>query len=193
MPAGPFSGVLRAATVAWLSVGLLCAPSRADERPSEPDDYRMEEFRAPVPATLRGARVVDTDAAHALWEHDGAVFIDVMPYRARPPGLPEDVIWRAQKRDNIPGSAWLPNVGYGALHPTVEQYFRDNLESLTKGDLNRPVLFYCLADCWMSWNAAKRALSYGYTEVIWFPDGTDEWSDAGHALERSSPVPVPPS
>ncbi len=153
----------------------------------------MEDFRAPVPATLQGARVTDTDAAYALWERDGAIFIDVLPHQARPPGLSEDVIWREKKRDNIPGSVWLPNVGYGALHPTVEDYFRDNLHSLTQGDLDRPVLFYCLADCWMSWNAAKRALSYGYRAVIWYPDGTDGWTAAGHLLEPSTPVALPPS
>ncbi len=193
MPAEPFRSVLRAAAIAWLALGLLCAPARAEDLPPEPDGYRMEDFRAPVPATLRGARVTDTDAAHALWERKGAIFIDVMPHRERPPGLPEDVIWREQTRDNIPDSVWLPNVGYGALHPTVEQYFHDNLHSLTQGDLDQPVLFYCLADCWMSWNAAKRAISYGYTTVIWYPDGSDGWRAAGHALERSTPVAPPPS
>ena len=31
----------------------------AQERPPEPDGYRMEDYRAPVPATLAGARVLD--------------------------------------------------------------------------------------------------------------------------------------
>jgi rhodanese-related sulfurtransferase len=30
----------------------------------------------------------------------------------------------------------------------------------------------------MSWNAAKQALSYGYTNVAWYPEGTDGWQRA---------------
>ncbi len=41
--------------------------------------------------------------------------------------------------------------------------------------MQHPVLFFCLAECWMSWNAAKRALEYGYSNVFWYPEGTDGW------------------
>jgi rhodanese-related sulfurtransferase len=34
----------------------------------------------------------------------------------------------------------------------------------------------------MSWNAAKRALEYGYTNVMWFRDGTDGWQELGYPL-----------
>src|SRR5262249_11885754 len=44
---------------------LLCAAAEPDA-PSEPSDYRMSEYRAPTPATLRGALVLTTDQAHAL-------------------------------------------------------------------------------------------------------------------------------
>ena len=40
------------------------------------------------------------------------------------------------------------------------------------------LVIYCQADCWMSWNAAKQALSYGYTNVAWYPEGTDGWQRA---------------
>ena len=43
----------------------------------------------------------------------------------------------------------------------------------------------------MSWNAAKRALTYGYNRVYWYPEGTDGWSGAGGRLEASEPVPMP--
>jgi PQQ-dependent catabolism-associated CXXCW motif protein len=51
-------------------------------------------------------------------------------------------------------------------------------------------LFYCLRDCWMSWNAAKRAIALGYT-VAWYPDGTDGWQDAGLPLSAAVPAPRP--
>ena len=41
----------------------------------------------------------------------------------------------------------------------------------------------------MSWNAAKRALTYGYSQVYWFPEGTDGWDAAGLPLEPSEPEP----
>ena len=33
----------------------------------EPDGYRTEDYRAPVPATLKGARVLATAEAEAIW------------------------------------------------------------------------------------------------------------------------------
>ncbi len=47
-------------------------------------------------------------------------------------------------------------------------YFRRSLERLTGGDKNKSIVFYCDPNCWMSWNAAKRALielGYGTSTV----------------------------
>ena len=38
--------------------------------------------------------------------------------------------------------------------------------SATAGIHGRPIVFYCLADCWMSWNAAKGAASWGTPSFI---------------------------
>ena len=57
-------------------------------------------------------------------------------------------------------------------------------------DRAKLLLFYCLRDCWMSWNAAKRAIALGYT-VAWYPDGTDGWQDAGLPLSAAVPAPRP--
>ncbi len=35
----------------------------------------------------------------------------------------------------------------------------------------------------MSWNAAKRALEYGFSNVSWYPGGSDGWAKAGLPLE----------
>jgi PQQ-dependent catabolism-associated CXXCW motif protein len=73
----------------------------------------------------------------------------------------------------------------------MERYFRDNLARLSQGDKARAMLFYCQANCWMSWNAAKRAISYGYSRVYWYPEGTDGWAAAGLPTETGEPVPLP--
>lgn len=162
---------------------------RAAESPPEPQNYRMEDYRSPTPATLAGARVVDTQGAAQLWRDKAAVFIDVLPHAQKPANLPASTVWREKRRDNIPGSLWLPDVGYGAIAPETQAYFARGLERASGGGKARALLFYCLADCWMSWNAARRALSMGYANVIWYPDGTDGWSAAGHGLAESHPEP----
>ena len=166
--------------------------ARAGEAVPEPEGYRMDEFRAPVPATLKGATVVDDEAAFELWTEGGTVFVDVLPRAPKPANLPEGTIWREKPRHSIPGAIWLPNVGYGALAEVTDAWFREGLARATGGDRTRPVLFFCLADCWMSWNAAKRAIEeYGYGAVYWYPEGTDGWSFAGHPLEEVAPEPGP--
>lgn len=153
---------------------------------AEPADYRMEQYRAPVPVTLSGARVVDSAGAHALWKRGKTVFIDVMPRPPRPK-LPAGTVWREEARLDIPGSVWLPNVGYGRLPPELDVWYRARLKELTGSDPTHPILVYCLSDCWMSWNAARRALEYGYTDVTWYPEGTDGWSAVGLPLEERQP------
>ena len=143
---------------------------------AEPDDYVNDHYRSPVPATLKGATVVDDETAHAMWEAGDTAFVDVLPQPPKPKGLPEGTIFREKPRHTIPGSIWLPNVGYGAIAEQTDGYFRNGLVKATGGDPDHPVLFFCLQDCWMSWNAAKRALEYGYTDVYWYPGGTDGWT-----------------
>ena len=43
----------------------------------------------------------------------------------------------------------------------------------------------------MSWNAARRALAYGYDDVIWYAEGADGWRAAGLPLQAAEPVPMP--
>lgn len=160
-----------------------------DQRPQEPVGYRMEDYRTPTPATLAGARVVDTQAAFGVWRDKAAIFVDVLPQAPKPANLPASTVWRDKRRDNIPGGVWLADVGYGALSPQTEAYFRKGLDKASAGDKRRPLLFYCLADCWMSWNAARRALEFGYINVLWYPEGTDGWSAAGHPLAEQRPEP----
>jgi PQQ-dependent catabolism-associated CXXCW motif protein len=155
----------------------------------EPSGYRMENFRTPVPATLHGARVLTEDEAADIWNKNGAVFIDVYPQAPKPPNLPAGTFWREPSHRSIEGAQWLPNVGYGALSATVDEHFRSRLDRLSKGKRDAPLIFFCLKDCWMSWNAAKRALEYGYTNVLWFRDGTDGWQELGYPLVEVKQLP----
>jgi PQQ-dependent catabolism-associated CXXCW motif protein len=170
------------------TLSLVTTANAADGIP-EPDSYRTDNYRAPVPATLKGARVVTTEDAEAIWHAGSAVFIDVLPHAPKPPNLPPDTVWRDKPRFNIPGSVWLPDTGYGALAVPTEDYLRTGLSRATRSDRTKLLVFYCQANCWMSWNAAKRALSIGYTNVAWYPDGTDGWQQADLPVEESRPQP----
>jgi PQQ-dependent catabolism-associated CXXCW motif protein len=178
-------------------IAMLCL-SVATTRPShsqshgdipEPDGFRLEDYRKPVPATLTGARgVLNADAAKDLRDK-GAVFIDVYPRAPKPPNLPASTVWREPPHRSIEGAIWLPNVGYGVLAEPVRAYFDDNLAKITGGDRAKPVIFFCLRDCWMSWNAAKRSIAMGYTATYWFPEGTDAWEESGYPLTTVTPLP----
>src|SRR5436305_10183659 len=141
-------------------VVLLLAPiSTPSQDISEPEGFRTEDYRAPTPTTLKGARVVTTAEAEQIWKSGGAIFLDVLPHAPRPANLPPGTIWREKPRRNIPGSCWLPDTGYGALAPATENYLRTNVTRISGGDRAKMLIVYCQRACWMSWNAAKRILS----------------------------------
>ena len=162
-----------------------------DDPPPEPEGYRMKDYRTVVPLTLKGARVVTDTQAMELYKAGKTLFIDVMPMVPKPPNLPKGTIWRDKRRKNIPDSVWLANVGYGRLPKEMMDFFQHQLHRLTNGQLDKPLLFYCQKECWMSWNAAKRALEYGYKSVTWYPLGTDGWVTVGGKLVKAKPVPLP--
>jgi PQQ-dependent catabolism-associated CXXCW motif protein len=178
--------LLLAAILAIL--GLRCAAAE-EVAPTEPGTYRLDNYRAPTPKTLVGARVLTTDEAEALWKSGAAIFVDVLPHAPRPANLPAGTIWREKPHMNIPGSYWLPDTGYGELALSTETYLRDGLRQITGGDANKLLVIYCQRDCWMSWNAAKRVLAMGYRNVAWYPDGTDGWEEAFLPLAKSEPLP----
>jgi PQQ-dependent catabolism-associated CXXCW motif protein len=179
----------RAARIGFLILGLSLAAPAAAEVP-EPGDYRQDNFRADVPATLKGATVIGAQQLHDLMAKDPVVVIDVLPQPPRPADLPATTLWHPPARHDIPGSIWLANVGYGGLSAEMDSYFRKALEGVSLGDKARKLVFYCEAKCWMSWNAAKRAVEYGYKAVYWFPDGIGGWTEAGYPTLLNAPVPV---
>jgi PQQ-dependent catabolism-associated CXXCW motif protein len=170
-----------------LAIFAFATPAYAQNVP-EPEGYREDNYRTPVPATLAGARVLTTAEAETIWRAGAGIFIDVLPHAPKPKNLPVDTIWRERPRHNIPGSVWLPDTGYGKLAAANDEYFRQGLARATGGNNAALLVIYCQADCWMSWNAAKRVLAYGYSNVAWYPEGTDGWGAANLPTAESQPV-----
>jgi PQQ-dependent catabolism-associated CXXCW motif protein len=183
--------MMRRVASVMLAIVALSAAAWAEELVPEPEGYRTEDYRAPVPQTLAGGRVLSTAEAEAIWRAKSGVFIDVLPRPPRPSNLPAGTIWRDRPRFNIPGSIWLPDTGYGELAQATENYLRHGLNRASAGNRDALIVVYCQASCWMSWNAAKRILSYGYSNVAWYPDGTDGWERANLPVVESQPEPRP--
>jgi PQQ-dependent catabolism-associated CXXCW motif protein len=155
--------------------------------------YRIARYRSPVPDKVAGGTVISAADIASLLKNQKAVLIDVMPSDGAGPD-PATGEWRMTKpRQNIPGSIWLPDVGKGELSPVLNAYFRDNLAKLTAGNTGQPVIVYCQADCWMSWNAVQRAATYGYTSLYWYPEGSDGWRDWDGRFADAKPVPLVPT
>jgi PQQ-dependent catabolism-associated CXXCW motif protein len=169
----------------------LVVAAHAQQPVAEPQEYRTENYRAPVPATLAGARVLTTAEAEAIWRDKTGAFIDVLPRPPKPANLPEGTVWRDKPRQDIPGSIWLPDTGYGKLAGVTEEYLRRGLERASGGNKAALLVIYCQENCWMSWNAAKRALTYGYSNIAWYPLGSDGWERAGLPLVEARPEPRP--
>src|SRR5262249_32176549 len=185
------SEVAMTARLAGLFVVVLAFAAGAQEKVAEPSDYRTDDYRSAVPATLAGARVLTTSEAEGIWRAKSGVFIDVLPRAPKPKNLPEGTVWRDKPRFNIPGSIWLPDTGYGRLAPATEDYLRRGVARASEDNKNALIVVYCLADCWMSWNAAKRLLSYGYPHVAGYPEGTAGWDYELLPLVEAQPEPRP--
>ncbi|GLS46441.1 rhodanese-like domain-containing protein [Methylobacterium brachythecii] len=155
----------------------------------ETTGYRMQNYRSPVNLPVQGGKRVETPEVDALTKK-GAILVDVMPQRG---GYdPATGGWRmVDKHETLPGATWLPNTGTGQVEPRLAAYFSDALSRLTKGNKAQPLIIFCKADCWMSWNAVKRASELGYSRVYWYADGSDGWNDADRALIEATPTPVP--
>ena len=157
----------------------------------DPDTgYRIARHRAPTPDDIPPpAQLIGPEAVQTLLG-EGALPIDV--FGASQSRFDElDGTWLvSEPRLSLPGAIWLPETGRGSLTATMQSYLTDNLALLTKGDTDHPLVIYCIADCWMSWNAAQRIAAQGYSRVYWFRLGTDGWLDIGAPLVPVDPVPV---
>jgi len=153
--------------------------------------YRSDHYRSDTPDTLEGARILTIEQTRAEIDTATAVVLDVLSAGEIEPD-PFDGSWAIDEpHQNIPGSVWLPNVGRGYLDETMTAYFEQQLDTLAKGNVDTHLIFYCVEGCWMAWNAARRALSLGYSNVSWFRRGMTAWEEAGYPTTLADPVAVP--
>ena len=156
----------------------------------EPQGYWTGDPKGEVPSTLTGGRVLDLAALRADLAA-GAFIIDVSRTPHRPEGLPPATLWMPTPHPVIPGTHWWPGVGEGHLTADQEGVFRVQLATLTRANKSAIVIFYCHEHCWLSFNAAKRAIGFGYTRIEWYPDGIEGWSRAKLPTDTASAASAP--
>lgn len=151
------------------------------------DGYRLLRYRSPTPDQAEGAQTIGTaELKQMLGQASPPALVNVQPIRWQ-----HGHFLQNEPFLHIPGSRWIPNVGMGELDSGWEDYFRHHLKLATKNQQSARVVLYCRADCWMSWNAVKRAASWGYNQLFWYKDGVDGWRDAGYELRAGTPEPYP--
>lgn len=159
---------------------------------AEPSGYWTGPVNAPVPLSLSGGTVVQSARQlRTLLGRSGTVVVDVSNAPRRPESLAPGAPWLPLPHRAIPGSLWIPDVGLGAIPVSVDDFFRQRLAAATNEHLARPLIVYCHKSCWLSWNAAKRAISYGYRNVYWYRDGIEGWKAAGYPTSVIEPQVAP--
>ena len=153
-------------------------PSAPNPAP-EPSGFWTGPTNSPVPATIAGGKVINSARElQSLLKRPETVIVDVSNAPRRPDNLASGAPWLPVPHQAIPGSLWVPGAGLGEIPPAVDDFFRKQLAAATNDDASRRVILYCHQTCWLSWNAAKRAIGYGYRNVYWYRDGIEGWKAA---------------
>lgn len=157
------------------------------EEVREPEGFWSGPINSAVPATITGGTVIHARELSELLEQSKPLVIDVSNEPKRPPGMAADAPWLPLPQEVIPGSVWLPGAGMAEIAPETDVIFRKLLSQTTGDDRDHPIVIYCHERCWLSWNAAKRAIGYGYRRVHWFPEGVEGWRAAGNPTAVATP------
>ncbi len=129
-------------------------------------------LHGPTPNAIPGGRLVTT-AELAQLLRDGRAQALVFDVLGGPQHLPNAI-------------PVVPAAQPGNFQDQTQQEFGQFLQQTTQGRKDRPMAFYCQStQCWMSYNAALRAINLGYTNVLWYRGGIEAWQQAGLPLQPS--------
>ena len=123
-------------------------------------------MHGPTPNQIPGGQLITTKGLAPLLQMQdvGALVFDVL---GAPQTLP----------NAIPA---VPASQPGNFNDAMQQQFGQVLQRATRGRNDLPLVFYCQGpECWMSYNAALRAIHLGYRNVMWYRGGLEAWQKAG--------------
>jgi PQQ-dependent catabolism-associated CXXCW motif protein len=125
---------------------------------------RRQPYEGPTPLVIDDAKTIKTPELRA---------IIVSP---QPPILVD--VLGGNPTESLPGAIWARRAGFSDVG--AQAALSVDLEKLTSGDKATPVVFFCLSKiCWLSHNAAVRAVALGYINVYWYRGGRNAWIAAG--------------
>jgi len=137
-------------------------------------ELRTGGYHAPTPRTIPGGRVLRTTELDAM-------------RAGKPQPYLIDVLGGETHR-TIAGAFWLAGAGAGDMKDDESRRFLDALARFAAGDRNRPIVFFCAdSECWLSYNAALRAIAAGYTNIMWYRGGLAAWYHARLPMTQSEP------
>jgi len=139
-----------------------------------------EQISSTTPITApEGAKAIQTADLVKLYKSNPQLFvIDAMP-------------GRAGTRETLPNARWLSGSGNGR-NPTENAAIDANIaivmaEFVPQKD--KSIVIYCAGwQCWHSWNAAKRLVALGYTNVYWYRGGIQAWKEAKLPTIKDNPI-----
>lgn len=124
-------------------------------------------MHGPTPASIPGGQVITTKGLAELIEGRQTPFLLLL-----------DILGG---QEIIPGAVFaVPAHQAGSFSDQTQQEFGGFLQRMTDGDKQKPLVLYCQStQCWMSYNAALRAINMGYTNVLWYRGGIEAWKASG--------------
>ncbi len=136
-------------------------------------ELKLEGHASPTPLAVPGARTIDTAELRRLLQ---------APLEARP--LVFDVL--SDPHPSLPGAIWLPGAGLGSgFDDAVQARLAPVLGFMTGASPGREIVFLCSGPrCWLSYNAALRAVRLGYANVRWYRGGIEAWGESGGLLRE---------
>jgi len=162
--------------------------ARADDGLFDTQGYRRARYRAAIDRLPDPAARI-TMAAALEWGDD-ALFLDVLPAEGALRDAGSGHWTLAEPHETIPGALWFPEVGRAPVDPALWRALTGRVAAWRRDHPHGPIVVFCRADCWMSWNAARRLAREGVAGVTWLPEGIDGWHDAGRALVAVVPEPA---
>lgn len=157
-PAGP-TGTLDQ-LMAWERQDMGVAPQR---------ELHGGAFHGPTPNQIPGGQVITTKGLLPLLQQGGGALVF-------------DVLGAGQALPGAMALAWAAQPG--SFNDATQQQLAQALQQATQGRNEVPMVFYCGGpQCWMSYNAALRAIRLGYRNVLWYRGGMEAWQRAGQPFD----------
>ena len=150
------------------------------------------DWKVPPTTDLHtGPMHAKTPTKHALANTIATKALHELIIESLPPLVLIDVLGD-EDHPTLPGALMLKGAGSaGAGEGNIDGRLYAVLNQVTAGDEARALVFFCRgAMCWLSYNAAIRAVALGYENVYWYRGGITAWEAAGttHREDCQNPV-----